>query len=125
MKTSIPVAVEAAKVAASVIELICRSPKFTAPGHPHQYRSPEQISLIVDMVNAAMDAVLSLNVGTVEAIAEPIKLTPCRECHGAPGKLDISVEHNGKEIPFTNLGDAIKFISDSMKGAATSESKGN
>lgn len=70
MKTSIPAAIEAAKVAASVIELICRSPKFTSPGQPHQYRSPEQISLIVDMVNTAMDAVLSLNVGTVEAMAE-------------------------------------------------------
>ena len=125
MKTSIPAAIEAAKVAASVIELICRSPKFTAPGHPHQYRSPEQISLIVDMVNAAMDAVLSLNVGTVEAIAEPIKITPCRECHGNSKGLEVSVVHEGSVEKFSNFNDAFKFIHKTMKGDAVNESQGN
>lgn len=113
MKTSIHAAVEAAKVAASVIELICRSPKFTAPGHHHQYRSPEQIALIVDMVNAAMDAVLSLNVGTVEAITDPLKtFPPCNKCHGKPGKLEISVLHEGDVKTFSTLRDALKFMSE-------------
>lgn len=70
MKPSIPATIEAAKVAAQVIELICRSPKFTEQGRPHMFRSPEQIALIVDMVNTAMDAMLDLDVSLVEADAE-------------------------------------------------------
>ena len=125
MKTSIPAGVEAAKVAASVLELICRSPKFTSPGQPHQYRSPEQISLIVDMVNTAMNAVLSLNVGAVEAIAEPLRAFPCRECHGNSRGLEVSVVHEGSVEKFSNFNDAFKFIHKTMKGDAVNEGQGN
>ena len=125
MKTSIPAAVEAAKVAASVIELICRSPKFTAPGQPHSYRSPEQIALIVEMVNTAMDAVGLLDVGTVEAVAEPLGSFPCRECHGDSGGLEVSVVHEGSVEKFSNFNDAFEFIHKTMKGAAVNEGQGN
>ena len=72
MTTSIPASIEAAKVAAQAIELICRSPHIPQSGRPFSYRSPEQISLIVDLVNIAMDAMLPLDVASVEEAAEPI-----------------------------------------------------
>ncbi len=107
----------AAYIAADIVDRIC------AEGSVQ--RSPEQIALIVDMVNTAMDAMLPLDVAQLEAPAEPLKPSPGKQCHGNPGKLNISVVHEGKGLNFSTLHDAMNFIAENMKGGIKNEIQGN
>ena len=100
----------ATELAAEIVDKICVARHNSQSVGCTVYRSPEQIALIVELINTAIDPMLALNVGTVEAIAEPIKFTPCRECHGTPGNLEVSVMHEGNIEKFSNFNDAFKFI---------------
>jgi len=53
-------AILSAEIAAECVKIICTA--ATGGGRPPAYRNPEQISLILDMVNQAIDAMLPLEV---------------------------------------------------------------
>lgn len=103
---------DAANIAAAVVEKICLD------GGPMRTRNPEQISLIVELINTAIDPILSLYVSSVEDAAHQKSPECRRELCGNPGKLEVSVMHNGNIETFRTIQDAFKFIAESMKGGA-------